>query len=324
MTKLLMDESPLSVQPSLAVAVGLNEAIVLQQLHYLAQNKFGKVIGGRRFIYNTLEKWRDTYFPFWTVKTIQRTFKALENAGYVVSMQERSYHRQKLYAIDYEKLDAIRTNCPHPSGQFVHMEEDKLSTSIQREDYTKTTGATAIAAPVFVGTTQQPTVMATEIVNSTALEPKRDAMTDFFERAVKAKTHKDVIGAWRGQEHLKDVCITLCDVTGLSVTKGDSGKWLKGAVALHELGANETILRRVWDEATARDRQFMTHPQAFVERVRSALATQVSTPANTGAALVEWVTTPAGKILRYDGVPYPGESGRQKCVELGIAYEGGN
>lgn len=182
----------------------------------------------------------------------------------------------------------------------------------------------ADAAPVVVGTTQQPTIMATEIVNSTAMEPKHDAVTDFFERAVKAKTHKDIITAWKGQQHLKDVCITLCDVTGLQVTKGDAGKWLKGAVALYELGATDEILRRVWDEATARDRQFMTHPQAFVERVRSVLATQVSTPANTGAALVEWVTTPAGKILRYDGVPYPGESGRQKCVELGIAYEGGN
>lgn len=324
MSKLLMDETPLMVLPSLAKAIGLNEAIVLQQLHYLTLGKFGKIIEGRRYIYNTLEKWRDGYFPFWHVDTVRKTFRNLENAGYVTSMQERSYYRQKLYAIDYVSVDAMYESFTHPSMKSSRLEAGDSHASIQREDYTKTTGATATAAPVFVGTTQQPTVMATDIVDSTALEPKKDAVTDFFERAVKTKTHKDVIGAWRGQEHLKDICITLCDVTGLSVTKGDSGKWLKGAVALHELGANETILRRVWDEATARDRQFMTHPQAFVERVRSALATQVSTPANTGAALVEWVTTPAGKILRYDGVPYPGDAGRQKCVELGIAYEGGN
>lgn len=37
---------------------------------------------------------------------------------------------------------------------------------------------------------------------------------------------------------------------------------------------------------------------------------------------IEWVTTPAGKILRYDGTPYPGDAGRQKCIELGITYEG--
>lgn len=322
MTKLLLDEAPLMVIPSLAVSIGLNESIVLQQLHYLTVGKFGKVIDGRRYIYNTLEKWRDGYFPFWSVKTIQRTFEALEKAGYIISTQERSYYRQKLYALDYEKVAAIRTNCPHPSGQIVHMEQDKLSTSIQREDYAKTTGA-ANAAPVVVGTTQQPTIMATEIVNSTAMEPKRDAVTDFFERAVKAKTHKDIINAWKGQQHLKDVCITLCDVTGLQVTKGDAGKWMKGAVALHELGATDEILRRVWDEATPRDRQFMTHPAAFTERVRGVKANQPAAQ-NAGVSRAEWVTTPSGKILRYDGVPYPGDAGRQKCVELGIAYEGGN
>lgn len=38
--------------------------------------------------------------------------------------------------------------------------------------------------------------------------------------------------------------------------------------------------------------------------------------------IVEWVTTPKGKVLRYEGQPYPGAIGRQKCEELGIAYEG--
>lgn len=37
---------------------------------------------------------------------------------------------------------------------------------------------------------------------------------------------------------------------------------------------------------------------------------------------IEWVLTPKGKVLRYEGQPYAGDAGRQKCAELGITYEG--
>ncbi|MBO1245038.1 hypothetical protein, partial [Bordetella holmesii] len=81
-------------------------------------------------------------------------------------------------------------------------------------------------------------VMATDVANSASLE-KKDALTDIFNRATKTKTHRDTINAWRGAEHLKDVCAALCNATGLSVTKGDAGKWMKGAAALYEMGADE-------------------------------------------------------------------------------------
>lgn len=34
MSKLLLDDEPLVILPKLAAAIGLNEAIILQQLHY--------------------------------------------------------------------------------------------------------------------------------------------------------------------------------------------------------------------------------------------------------------------------------------------------
>ena len=36
-SRLLIDEYPLVVQPSLAALVGINEAIILQQIHYWLQ-----------------------------------------------------------------------------------------------------------------------------------------------------------------------------------------------------------------------------------------------------------------------------------------------
>lgn len=193
----------------------------------------------------------------------------------------------------------------------------EMTAEKNRSEMNEKEGGAADATPILSDVSQGATV-----ANATSRDnPILDGSTDYFNRATKPKSQKATITAWKGQQHLKDVCITLCDVTGLQVTKGDAGKWMKGAVALHELGATDEILRRVWNEATPRDRQFMTHPAAFTERVRSALANQPAAQ-NAGVSRAEWVTTPAGKILRYDGVPYPGDAGRQKCVELGIAYEG--
>ena len=55
-SRLLITEPPLLVLPSLAIAIGLNEAIFLQQLHYWLQQA-GKERDGRRWIYNTYDEW---------------------------------------------------------------------------------------------------------------------------------------------------------------------------------------------------------------------------------------------------------------------------
>ena len=67
--------------PSLAKAIGINGAIVLQQLHFhLANRDNGRVHAGQRWIYKTYEDWQKDDFPFWNVFKIQRVFLDLENA----------------------------------------------------------------------------------------------------------------------------------------------------------------------------------------------------------------------------------------------------
>lgn len=49
MSKLLIEEPPLQVLPSLAVTIGLNEAIIIQQIHYwLRDSRNGIEHEGRR------------------------------------------------------------------------------------------------------------------------------------------------------------------------------------------------------------------------------------------------------------------------------------
>lgn len=102
-SNLLIDDEPLQVLPKLAVAIGLDEAIVVQQLHYWLnpKRKSGKIINGRRWIYNTYAEWRETNFPFWSEIHIKRTFLILEKCGIIVSCQpEGAFSRRKYYRIN--------------------------------------------------------------------------------------------------------------------------------------------------------------------------------------------------------------------------------
>lgn len=102
---LLINEPPLQVLPSLAVKVGLNEAIILQQLHYrllISTN----IYDGHKWVFNTYRKWHEE-FPFLSERTIQRVFLDLESGGYIVSTDKYNKFRAdktKWYRIDYSKL----------------------------------------------------------------------------------------------------------------------------------------------------------------------------------------------------------------------------
>ncbi len=98
---LLISEPPLQVLPTLASAIGLNGAIVLQQLHYWLQ-RARHTRDGRQWIYNTYEQWQQQ-FPWWSVRTLKRIFHNLETAGLVRAgnFNRSALDRTKWYTIDY-------------------------------------------------------------------------------------------------------------------------------------------------------------------------------------------------------------------------------
>jgi DnaD/phage-associated family protein len=108
MSKLLINEEPLQVLPSLAKAIGLNEAIFLQQVHYwLAKSKHRH--DGRVWIYNTVEDWVKQ-FPFWSDKTIRRIIANLRKSGLLITTDEynkRSFDNTLWYTIDHDKLKEL-------------------------------------------------------------------------------------------------------------------------------------------------------------------------------------------------------------------------
>ena len=123
MSKLLINENPIMIQPTLVMKLGLNQAIIIQQVHYWLL-KSPHIKDGKRWIYNTYKDWKQQ-FPFWSEKTIMRTFLALEKEGYVVSA---NYNRMKIdktkwYSIDYDKLAEIEEDLVNvTAGPFVSLQ----------------------------------------------------------------------------------------------------------------------------------------------------------------------------------------------------------
>jgi uncharacterized phage protein (TIGR02220 family) len=129
MRMFLIQDRPLMVLPKLAVKIGMNEALVLQQVHYwLSSSK--NLYEGRMWVFNTSEEWL-SQFPFWSLSTMRRTMISLEKQGLLLSANwnELKTDQTKWYTIDYKKLQELDgMDLPKTVEQAsIPLEEDKIS-----------------------------------------------------------------------------------------------------------------------------------------------------------------------------------------------------
>ena len=97
--------------PELAAVIGLNEAIVLNQIHYWIEKNKGDALhyrDGRTWTFNTYKEWQEQ-FPFWGTATIVRTFEKLEKNGFIISgnFNKMKYDRTKWYSVNYDKVNEV-------------------------------------------------------------------------------------------------------------------------------------------------------------------------------------------------------------------------
>ena len=105
---LLISEPPLQVLPTLARLIGLNEAIILQQIHYWLQRS-NNIRDGYRWVYNSYPEWYKQ-MPIWKSETTMRTaFKNLEKQGLLITANynKAKFDKTKWYRINYEKLSLL-------------------------------------------------------------------------------------------------------------------------------------------------------------------------------------------------------------------------
>lgn len=160
--KLVTGEHPLLVLPQLAAAIGLNEAIILQQIHYWLGKQSGRIIDGIHWIYNTYEKWQ-AQFPFLGLSAIRRAIARLEGQQLILTERHNQgkWDQTKWYTIDYEKLKALRLCiCPSRADRTEPNEQNEPdgsdSSSISPETSPESTADSA-AAPKASAQEKDPT-----------------------------------------------------------------------------------------------------------------------------------------------------------------------
>lgn len=109
MGKLLLDEYPIPVLPSLAATVGLHEAVILQQIHYWLQTT-KHIKDGKPWIYNSVKDWREQ-MPFLSEKQIRTSIDNLCKSGIIITgnYNKNSFDRTKWYTIDYDRLNEAQS-----------------------------------------------------------------------------------------------------------------------------------------------------------------------------------------------------------------------
>ncbi len=102
MSSLLIAEPALQVLPTLACRIGLHEAIVLQQVHYLSLRPSCR----DGWVCMSLDEWCGV-FSFMSRRTIQRAFAKLREQRLLMDETAAAGGRQSRVRIDHDVLDAL-------------------------------------------------------------------------------------------------------------------------------------------------------------------------------------------------------------------------
>ena len=141
-SSLLIAEPPLQVLPGLAVALGLNDAIILQQLHYwLGRSKH--LHDGQHWVFNSLAEWHEQ-FPWWSEDTIGRALARLTKRGIVLRGNHavNKWDRTLWYGIDYRALSkSIPAASEYPLPQIADIDSrSEQECYMEQETTTETSG----------------------------------------------------------------------------------------------------------------------------------------------------------------------------------------
>jgi hypothetical protein len=140
----LTDDGVIPISPQVAVMFGINAAAFLQQLHFLLSSakddgKLYNYVDGQWWVYYSYPNWTKK-LPWLKPKTVQRIANDLAKRG-VISTRvnpHKTWDRSLWYRLDYDAFQRLLDgDAPSeqvdqmPSGQNVHMDADKVSTSIE-------------------------------------------------------------------------------------------------------------------------------------------------------------------------------------------------
>ncbi|MBD2302883.1 hypothetical protein [Nostoc sp. FACHB-190] len=108
-SKLITPESPLLVPPLLAAEIGLEEAVILQQIHYYCQISKHIKRDGRRWFWKTLKDWGET-LPFLKISAIRRAIANLRDKFQLIDVcrhSEKTWYQANWFTVNVENVQAL-------------------------------------------------------------------------------------------------------------------------------------------------------------------------------------------------------------------------
>lgn len=105
----LIDDQVLHVNSALAKVLGLQEAIILSEIHFqmgvnAEKNDYTKSADKRVWVIRTYKQWHEQ-MAWWSEKTIRRCLQRLRVTGLVLTRcAKHSYDHTLYYSIDFDAL----------------------------------------------------------------------------------------------------------------------------------------------------------------------------------------------------------------------------
>lgn len=131
-SQILFQGKLLVVDPILAKLIGLNESIVLKQIDYWAN--YNEQAGqyykdGYYWTTSSVEAWQERDFLFWSVDTIQRTLKKLEQMDLIIcgKFNRDKLNHTKWYRVNHDKLKKYE-------DQYMKIKTQKLEFKLAEVD----------------------------------------------------------------------------------------------------------------------------------------------------------------------------------------------
>ncbi len=154
-SKMLINEQPLQVLPTLAKLLDINKAIILQQIHYWLI-KSGHDIDGKLWVYNSYDAW-SVQFPWLTARAVRHHISELEKDGYLIpaNYNNDSRDKTKWYTINYDALNSMtnsschETNFDSPCGKIRPMHVAKNGRALPENTTETTTDNKTITKKVY-------------------------------------------------------------------------------------------------------------------------------------------------------------------------------
>jgi hypothetical protein len=101
--------SPLLVPPLLAAEIGLNEALILQQIHYYCTVSKHIKQDGRHWFWKTLNDWGQT-LPFLSTSSIRRAIANLRDKFKLIDIErhsQKTWYQANWFTINAENMEAL-------------------------------------------------------------------------------------------------------------------------------------------------------------------------------------------------------------------------